>query len=96
MKVGKVLMIGFVLSAATVWAEDRKPFGSTELFESIRLVTEKFQKEKGVELSEGAVNVSAQRTAKGATVTIVYEEAGKGKVYSLPCHQHSAGDIDCH
>lgn len=96
MEIGKTLMIGFVLSSATLWAEDRKPFGSAELLESTRLVTEKFQKEKGVELSEGAISVSAQRTSKGSTITIVYEEAGKGKVYSLPCHQHAGGDIDCH
>ena len=79
-----------------VFAADPKPFGSAELAESTRLVTEKFIATKGKDVGDTAINVTGQRTAKGSLVTVIYEVAGKGASYSLPCHQHKAGDIDCH
>ena len=96
MKLEKLIALGMVVGSSLVFAADPKPFGSLELSEATRLVTEKFVAAKGKEVAEGAISVTAQRTAKGSIVTVVYEVAGKGASYSLPCHQHKDGAIDCH
>lgn len=96
MKLEKLIALGMVVGSSFVFAADAKPFGSLELSEATRLVTEKFIAAKGKDVAEGAISVSAQRTTKGSLVTVVYEVAGKGASYSLACHQHKDGVIDCH
>jgi hypothetical protein len=89
-------VIGFLASPAIINAAEPKPFGSVELVEATSIVVEKFQKAKGTEIAASTTSLSAQRTPKGATITINYEEGGKALSFSLPCHQHKEGDIDCH
>ena len=96
MYIGKGIVAGLMLAGSVAVAEVRSPFGAVEIQESIRVATEKFSKDKGKEIAESVQLVTAKRSAKGATVILTYEEQGKEKVYSIPCHQHRAGDIDCH
>ena len=96
----KMLAAGMLIASAASFAntELAAQWGVAQLKQAQEASLVFVKAEKGQAVLDAVYGFSIERTTQGnaARARVLYLDSGVKKALSLFCHEHEAGEIDCH